>query len=50
MADGGKDDPNVGRVPRVMPRIWTDDYYERIYIVPDTASLRFSCEADSDVE
>jgi hypothetical protein len=36
MADGAKDDPNVGCMPRGMPRIWTDDYYKRIYMVPDT--------------
>lgn len=36
MAGGAKDDPNVHCMPRGMPRIWTDDYYKRIYMVPDT--------------
>ena len=36
MADGAKDDPNVHCMPRGMPRIWTDDYYKRIYMVPGT--------------
>jgi hypothetical protein len=36
MADGAKDDPNVHCMPRGMPRIWTDDYYKRIYMLPDT--------------
>ncbi len=35
MADGAKDDPNVHCMPRGMPRIWTDDYYKRIFMVPD---------------
>jgi len=36
MADGAKDDPNVHCMPRGMPRIWTDDYYKRIFMLPDT--------------
>lgn len=36
MADGAKDDPNVRCMPRGMPRLWTDDYYKRIYMLPDT--------------
>ena len=35
MADGAKDDPNVHCMPRGMPRIWTDDYYKRIFMAPD---------------
>jgi hypothetical protein len=34
MADGAKDDPNVRCMPRGMPRIWTDDYYKRVYMLP----------------
>ncbi len=29
------DDPNVRCMPRGAPRIWTDDYYKRIFQVPD---------------
>ncbi len=36
MAGGAKDDPNVHCMPRGMPRIWTDDYYKRVFMVPDT--------------
>jgi hypothetical protein len=35
MADGAKDDPNVHCMPRGMPRLWTDDYYKRIFMAPD---------------
>jgi hypothetical protein len=28
-------DPNVHCMPRDAPRIWTDDYYKRIFMVPD---------------
>ncbi len=28
-------DPNVHCMPRDAPRIWTDDYYKRIFVVPD---------------
>ena len=35
MADGAKDDPNVHCMPRGMPRLWTDDYYKRIFMVQD---------------
>ncbi len=31
MADLAKDDPNVRCMPRGAPRIWTDDYYKRIF-------------------
>ena len=34
-ADNAKDDPNVRCMPRGALRIWTDDYYKRIYEVPD---------------
>jgi hypothetical protein len=34
-ADNAKDDPNVRCMPRGALRIWTDDYYKRIYQVPD---------------
>ena len=34
-ADNAKDDPNVRCMPRGALRIWTDDYYKRIYTVPD---------------
>jgi hypothetical protein len=27
-------DPNVHCTPRAVPRIWTDDYYKRIFEVP----------------
>src|SRR5215469_657455 len=33
-ADQAKDDPNVRCMPRGAPRIWTDDYYKRIFEVP----------------
>ena len=33
--DNAKDDPNVRCMPRGALRIWTDDYYKRIYTVPD---------------
>jgi hypothetical protein len=33
-ADNAKDDPNVRCMPRDAPRIWTDDYYKRIFHVP----------------
>ena len=33
-ADQAKDDPNVRCMPRGAPRIWTDDYYKRIFHVP----------------
>lgn len=29
------DDPNVHCMPRGAPRIWTDDYYKRIFQLPD---------------
>lgn len=32
--DLAKDDPNVRCMPRDAPRIWTDDYYKRIFQVP----------------
>ena len=32
-ADLAKDDPNVRCMPRGAPRIWTDDYYKRIFQV-----------------
>lgn len=35
MADGAKDDPNVHCMPRGMPRLWTDDYYKRIFMTSD---------------
>jgi len=28
-------DPNVHCMPRGAPRIWTDDYYKRVFMVPD---------------
>src|SRR5579862_6180181 len=28
-------DPNVHCMPRDAPRIWTDDYYKRIFMTPD---------------
>ncbi len=34
-ADNAKDDPNVHCMPRGALRIWTDDYYKRIYQLPD---------------
>src|ERR1051326_7000904 len=34
-ADLAKDDPNVRCMPRGAPRIWTDDYYKRIFHVED---------------
>ena len=34
-ADLAKDDPNVRCMPRGAPRIWTDDYYKRIFHLPD---------------
>ena len=33
-ADNAKDDPNVRCMPRGALRIWTDDYYKRIFEVP----------------
>ena len=33
-ANMAKDDPNVRCMPRGAPRIWTDDYYKRIFEVP----------------
>jgi hypothetical protein len=33
-ANGMKDDPNVRCMPRGALRIWTDDYYKRIFEVP----------------
>jgi hypothetical protein len=33
-ADNAKDDPNVRCMPRGALRIWTDDYYKRIFQVP----------------
>jgi hypothetical protein len=33
-ADLAKDDPNVRCMPRAAPRIWTDDYYKRIFHAP----------------
>lgn len=33
-ADLAKDDPNVRCMPRGAPRIWTDDYYKRIFHAP----------------
>ncbi len=33
-ADLAKDDPNIHCMPRDAPRIWTDDYYKRIFHVP----------------
>ena len=35
MADGAKDDPNVRCMPRGLPRLWTDDYYKRIFMASD---------------
>ncbi len=32
--DQAKDDPNVRCMPRDAPRIWTDDYYKRLFHVP----------------
>lgn len=32
-------DPNVHCMPRGAPRIWTDDYYKRIYMVPGVAMI-----------
>jgi hypothetical protein len=34
-ADNAKDDPNVRCMPRGALRIWTDDYYKRIFHTPD---------------
>jgi hypothetical protein len=34
-ADQAKDDPNVRCMPRGALRIWTDDYYKRIFQVPE---------------
>jgi hypothetical protein len=34
-ADQMRDDPNVRCMPRGALRIWTDDYYKRIFVVPD---------------
>jgi hypothetical protein len=34
-ADNAKDDPNVRCMPRGALRIWTDDYYKRIFQTPD---------------
>jgi hypothetical protein len=34
-ANMAKDDPNVRCMPRGALRIWTDDYYKRIFEVPD---------------
>jgi hypothetical protein len=34
-ADLAKDDPNVRCMPRGALRIWTDDYYKRIFQTPD---------------
>lgn len=34
-ADHAKDDPNVRCMPRGALRIWTDDYYKRIFEAPD---------------
>jgi hypothetical protein len=34
-ADLAKDDPNVRCMPRGAPRIWTDDYYKRIFHAAD---------------
>lgn len=34
-ADKAKDDPNVRCMPRGALRIWTDDYYKRIFEAPD---------------
>lgn len=34
-ANLAKDDPNVRCMPRGALRIWTDDYYKRIYQLPD---------------
>jgi hypothetical protein len=33
-ADLAKDDPNVRCMPRGAPRIWTDDYYKRVFQMP----------------
>lgn len=33
-ADLAKDDPNIHCMPRGAPRIWTDDYYKRIFQIP----------------
>jgi hypothetical protein len=33
--DNAKDDPNVRCMPRGALRIWTDDYYKRIFQLPD---------------
>ncbi|MGH9593628.1 MAG: hypothetical protein ACRD5L_11085, partial [Bryobacteraceae bacterium] len=33
---GSVDDPNVHCMPRGLPRLWTDDYYKRIFMVPGT--------------
>ena len=33
-SDLAKDDPNVRCMPRGAPRIWTDDYYKRLFHVP----------------
>src|ERR1700691_6034106 len=33
--DNAKDDPNVRCMPRGALRIWTDDYYKRIFQTPD---------------
>jgi hypothetical protein len=35
LSAGSVDDPNVHCMPRGLPRLWTDDYYKRIYMVPD---------------
>jgi hypothetical protein len=31
---GSVDDPNVHCMPRGLPRLWTDDYYKRVFMVP----------------
>jgi hypothetical protein len=35
LSAGSVDDPNVHCMPRGLPRLWTDDYYKRIYMVPE---------------
>ena len=36
LSAGSVDDPNVHCMPRGLPRLWTDDYYRRIFMVPGT--------------